>query len=141
MNITSSRRVPAVAAATRANKRSKVYKTFGGECIKKDLMAFKTEFGHCNVPKTNSRNSKHLLLLLSLFLNLFDYLHDLISSHLILFITTQVWRLPGDMAHFKRVTYTLPSPQAQETSTDNTNVLLELTNAAIMGRKTWESIP
>jgi dihydrofolate reductase/thymidylate synthase len=64
-----------------------------------------------------------------------------ISSHLILFITTQVWRLPGDMAHFKRVTYTPPSPQAQGTSTDNTNVPLELTNAVIMGRKTWESIP
>ena len=50
MNITSSRRVPAVAAATRANKRSKVYKTFGERI--KDLMAFKAEFGHCNVPKT-----------------------------------------------------------------------------------------
>jgi hypothetical protein len=46
----SSRRVSAVAAATRANKRSKVYKTFGERI--KDLMAFKAEFGHCNVPKT-----------------------------------------------------------------------------------------
>ena len=53
----SSRRVSAVAAATRANKRSKVYKTFGERI--KDLMAFKAEFGHCNVPKTKSRNSKH----------------------------------------------------------------------------------
>lgn len=37
------------------------------------------------------------------------------------------WRLPGDMAHFKSVTLTPPSPG--------------LTNAVIMGRKTWESIP
>jgi hypothetical protein len=28
----------------------------------KDLMAFKAEYGHCNVPKTNSRNNKHLPL-------------------------------------------------------------------------------
>ena len=28
----------------------------------KDLMAFKAEYGHCNVPKTNSRNNKHLSL-------------------------------------------------------------------------------
>jgi dihydrofolate reductase len=38
-----------------------------------------------------------------------------------------VWRLPGDMAHFKRVTSVPPSPSQ--------------TNAVIMGRKTWESIP
>lgn len=38
-----------------------------------------------------------------------------------------VWRLPGDMAHFKRVTSTPPQPN--------------LVNAVIMGRKTWESIP
>mmetsp|Transcript_34776 Transcript_34776/g.62612 ORF Transcript_34776/g.62612 Transcript_34776/m.62612 type:complete len:556 (-) Transcript_34776:102-1769(-) len=37
------------------------------------------------------------------------------------------WRLPGDMKHFKQVTSTPPSPG--------------LTNAVIMGRKTWESIP
>ncbi|KAL3803555.1 hypothetical protein HJC23_014103 [Cyclotella cryptica] len=38
------------------------------------------------------------------------------------------WRsLPGDMAHFKKVTTTPPSPG--------------LTNAVIMGRKTWDSIP
>ena len=28
----------------------------------KDLMAFKAEFGHCNVPKTQSRNYKHYSL-------------------------------------------------------------------------------
>jgi hypothetical protein len=28
----------------------------------KDLMFFKEEFGHCNVPRTNSRNNKHLSL-------------------------------------------------------------------------------
>jgi len=38
-----------------------------------------------------------------------------------------VWRLPGDMAHFKRITSTPPQPGK--------------TNAVIMGRKTWESIP
>jgi len=38
-----------------------------------------------------------------------------------------VWRLPGDMAHFKRITSTPPHP--------------DKTNAVIMGRKTWESIP
>jgi len=37
------------------------------------------------------------------------------------------WRLPGDMAHFKKITSTPPSPG--------------LINAVIMGRKTWESIP
>jgi len=37
------------------------------------------------------------------------------------------WRLPGDMKHFKKVTSEPPSPG--------------LTNAVIMGRKTWESIP
>lgn len=37
------------------------------------------------------------------------------------------WRLPGDMAHFKRVTSTPPCSGK--------------TNAVIMGRKTWESIP
>mmetsp|Transcript_48018 Transcript_48018/g.102107 ORF Transcript_48018/g.102107 Transcript_48018/m.102107 type:complete len:573 (+) Transcript_48018:94-1812(+) len=37
------------------------------------------------------------------------------------------WRLPGDMRHFKRVTSSPPSPGK--------------TNAVIMGRKTWESIP
>jgi len=37
------------------------------------------------------------------------------------------WRLAPDMKHFKKVTSTPPSPG--------------LTNAVIMGRKTWESIP
>jgi len=37
------------------------------------------------------------------------------------------WRLPGDMAHFKRVTL---QPVAESK-----------TNVVIMGRKTWESIP
>jgi len=37
------------------------------------------------------------------------------------------WNLPGDMAHFKRVTLSPPSTGR--------------TNAVIMGRKTWESIP
>lgn len=37
------------------------------------------------------------------------------------------WRLPGDMAAFKRITSTAPRPDAP--------------NAVIMGRKTWESIP
>ena len=60
MNITSSRRVPAVAAATRANKRSKVCKTFDERI--KDLMSFKAEFGHCNVAKSRSRNTKHYSL-------------------------------------------------------------------------------
>lgn len=36
------------------------------------------------------------------------------------------WRLPGDMAHFKRVTSSAPDGKR---------------NAVIMGRKTWESIP
>lgn len=39
----------------------------------------------------------------------------------------QPWRLPGDLKHFQRVTSTPPSPG--------------LTNAVIMGRKTWESLP
>jgi hypothetical protein len=28
----------------------------------KDLMAFKAEFGHCNVPQTRSRNNRHYSL-------------------------------------------------------------------------------
>jgi hypothetical protein len=60
VNISASRRVSAVAAATRANKRSKGRKTFDERM--KDLMSFKAEFGHCNVPVTNSRNNKHLSL-------------------------------------------------------------------------------
>jgi hypothetical protein len=60
VNISSSRRVSAVAAATRANKRSKALKTFDERM--KDLMSFKAEFGHCNVSATKSRNNKHLSL-------------------------------------------------------------------------------
>jgi hypothetical protein len=60
VNIRSSRRVSAVAAATRANKRSKAHKTFDERI--KDLMSFKAEFGHCNVPGTNSRNNKYYSL-------------------------------------------------------------------------------
>jgi hypothetical protein len=56
----SSQRVLAVATATRTKKRSWVHKTFDERF--KDLMAFKAEFGHCNVPRTNSRNNKHLSL-------------------------------------------------------------------------------
>jgi dihydrofolate reductase len=37
------------------------------------------------------------------------------------------WRLPGDMAHFVRVTRDTRDPGAR--------------NAVLMGRKTWESIP
>ena len=37
------------------------------------------------------------------------------------------WRIPGDMAYFKRVTAETTAPEKQ--------------NAVIMGRKTWESIP
>lgn len=40
---------------------------------------------------------------------------------------TKTWRLPGDMAHFKRVT-TTPTVEGKQ-------------NAVIMGRKTWDSIP
>ena len=60
VNIRSSRRVSAVAAATISNKRSKGRKTFDERM--KDLMSFKAEFGHCNVPNTRSRNKKHLSL-------------------------------------------------------------------------------
>ncbi len=60
VNIRSSRRVSAVAAATISNKRSKGHKTFDERI--KDLMSFKAEFGHCNVPQTKSKNNKHLSL-------------------------------------------------------------------------------
>jgi hypothetical protein len=56
-NTGSSRRVSAVAAATMVHKRRTVRKTFDERF--KDHMAFKAEFGHCNVPKTNSSNNKY----------------------------------------------------------------------------------
>jgi len=61
VNTISSRRVLAVAAASRVNKtRSKGQKTFDERF--KDLMAFKAEIGHCNVLHTRSRNNKHTSL-------------------------------------------------------------------------------
>jgi dihydrofolate reductase/thymidylate synthase len=42
---------------------------------------------------------------------------------------TLPWKLPGDMAHFKRLTTTVHSAHSGKM------------NAVIMGRKTWESIP
>jgi hypothetical protein len=60
MNIGSSRRVSAVAAATLVHKRRKGCKTFDERF--NDLMAFKSKFGHCNVPCTNSSTDKHLSL-------------------------------------------------------------------------------
>lgn len=40
---------------------------------------------------------------------------------------TLPWRLPGDLAHFKKLTSTTSRPETK--------------NAVLMGRKTWESIP
>ena len=48
-----------------------------------------------------------------------------------------VWRLPADMSHFKSVTMTPPSPSIASQESSKPGV----TNAVIMGRKTWESIP
>ena len=56
-NTGSSRRVSAVAAATLVHRRRTFCKTFDERF--KDLMSFKEEFGHCNVPSTKSRNNKH----------------------------------------------------------------------------------
>jgi hypothetical protein len=53
----SPRRVSAVAAATLVHKRRNVCKTFDERF--KDLKAFKAEFGHCNVPTTQSSNNKY----------------------------------------------------------------------------------
>ena len=41
------------------------------------------------------------------------------------------WRLPGDMAAFKRITTTTAATAARSGTT----------NAVVMGRKTWDSIP
>jgi hypothetical protein len=49
--------VPAVAAATMDHKRRIVNKTFDERF--KELIAFKAEFGHCNVPQTRSSNNKY----------------------------------------------------------------------------------
>jgi hypothetical protein len=59
-NIGSSRRVSAVAAATKVHKRRQVPKSFDERF--KDLMSFKEEFGHCNAPCTRTRNNKHTSL-------------------------------------------------------------------------------
>jgi hypothetical protein len=59
-NTGSPQRVSAVAATTLVHNRRKVHKTFDERF--KDLMAFKAEFGHCNVPQTKSNNNKHLSL-------------------------------------------------------------------------------
>jgi hypothetical protein len=60
MNIGASRRLSAISAATLAQKRRTVRKTFDERF--KDLMAFKAKFGHCNVPCTKSSNNKYLSL-------------------------------------------------------------------------------
>ena len=56
-NTDSSQRVSAVAAATMVHNRRNVRKTFDERF--KDLISFKAELGHCNVPNTNSRNNKY----------------------------------------------------------------------------------
>jgi len=56
----SSDGVSAVTTATRVPKARKGQHTFGERF--KDLMTFKAEFGHCNVPATYSRNYKHYSL-------------------------------------------------------------------------------
>jgi hypothetical protein len=56
-NVSSTRRVLAVAAATRVTQRRKGNLSFDERF--KDLTAFKAEYGHCNVPTTQSRNNKH----------------------------------------------------------------------------------
>jgi hypothetical protein len=60
IDISSARRALAVAAATRVKQRKKGIMSFDERF--KDLMAFKEEFGHSNVPQTRSRNDKHLSL-------------------------------------------------------------------------------
>jgi dihydrofolate reductase / thymidylate synthase len=52
-------------------------------------------------------------------------------AHLLLCL--QPWRLPGDLAHFARVTQEVPL------SCGPTSKMKQ--NAVIMGRKTWESLP
>ena len=60
IDISSTQRSLAVAAATRVKQRKKGIMSFDERF--KDLMAFKEEFGHSNVPQTRSRNDKHLSL-------------------------------------------------------------------------------
>ena len=56
----SQRDSAAVAAATMVHKARKGNQTFDERF--NDLMAFKAEYGHCNVPKTRSSNNKYLSL-------------------------------------------------------------------------------
>lgn len=74
------------------------------------------------------RSSTLTIIDLSAILLAVQHRHSNTTNALSLLQTyTQPWRLPGDMNHFKKVTTTPPSPG--------------LTNAVIMGRKTWDSIP
>jgi dihydrofolate reductase len=50
---------------------------------------------------------------------------------------TLPWKLPKEMAHFRKATLALGNPQ-KESNDDTVNPPM---NAVIMGRKTWESIP
>ena len=59
-NIDSSRASAVAAAAAMIRNRRKVRKTFDEHF--KDLMAFKEEFGHCNVPSTQSKYNNYLSL-------------------------------------------------------------------------------
>jgi dihydrofolate reductase/thymidylate synthase len=55
-----------------------------------------------------------------------------------------VWRIPADMSHFKKVTMTPPPsiPSSVEgAAVADAASSPSVTNAVIMGRKTWESIP